>query len=98
MVNNISKEKVMEIADMARLHLTEEEAEKLTSDLTSIINHAESLTEVDTSEVEPTTHAIQLENVMRDDEPKRTATQEDVLKNAPDHKDGEFSVPSILDE
>ena len=98
MANNISQEKVLEVADVSRLYVTEEEADKLTEDIQSIIRHAEVLQEVDTSGIEPMTHAIQLENVMRDDKPRATATQEEVLKNAPDHKDGEFRVPSILDE
>ncbi|MCF3944934.1 Asp-tRNA(Asn)/Glu-tRNA(Gln) amidotransferase subunit GatC [Oceanobacillus alkalisoli] len=99
MADNISKERVMHVADLARLHITDEEAEKLAEELQSIIKHAEQLTELDTTNVEPTTHVIHLENVMRKDEPRTDwITQEEALKNAPDHKDGQFRVPSILSE
>jgi aspartyl-tRNA(Asn)/glutamyl-tRNA(Gln) amidotransferase subunit C len=98
MANFITKDEVLHIADVARLQITEEEADKLTSDLEAILKHAAILQEVDTTDVKPTTHVLELVNVMRDDVPKETATQEEVLKNAPDYKDGEFRVPSILSE
>ncbi|MCM3739418.1 Asp-tRNA(Asn)/Glu-tRNA(Gln) amidotransferase subunit GatC [Oceanobacillus luteolus] len=98
MGNVISKEKVMHVAELARLHITDEEAEKLTDELKSIIEHAQLLNELDTSDVEPTTHVLKLTNVMRKDEPKEWITQEEAVKNAPDQKDGQFRVPSILSE
>lgn len=97
-MENISKEQVKHVADLARLVFTDEEAEKLSVELKGIINYAEQLNEVDTSDVEPTTHVLNLVNVMRKDEPKEWTTQEDVLKNAPDHENGHFRVPSILSE
>lgn len=97
-MENISKEQVKHVADLARLVFTDEEAEKLSVELKGIINYAEQLNEVDTSDVEPTTHVLNLVNVMRKDEPKEWTTQKDVLKNAPDHENGHFRVPSILSE
>lgn len=97
-MENISKEQVKHVADLARLVFTDEEAEKLSVELKGIINYAEQLNEVDTSDVEPTTHVLNLVNIMRKDEPKEWTTQEDVLKNAPDHENGHFRVPSILSE
>lgn len=97
-MENISKEQVKHVADLARLVFTDEEAEKLSVELKGIINYAEQLNEVDTSHVEPTTHVLNLVNIMRKDEPKEWTTQEDVLKNAPDHENGHFRVPSILSE
>ncbi|SET75279.1 aspartyl-tRNA(Asn)/glutamyl-tRNA(Gln) amidotransferase subunit C [Salinibacillus kushneri] len=93
----ISKEQVKHVANLARLAITEEEAEKLTDELGSIIKFAEQLNELDTENVEPTTHVLDLKNVMRKDEPKQWLTQEEALKNAPEKQDGQFHVPSILE-
>ncbi|MDO6658796.1 Asp-tRNA(Asn)/Glu-tRNA(Gln) amidotransferase subunit GatC, partial [Anaerobacillus sp. 1_MG-2023] len=51
---------------------------------------------LDTDGIEPTTHVLDLKNIMRKDEPKEWITQEEAFKNAPDHEDGHFRVPSIL--
>jgi aspartyl-tRNA(Asn)/glutamyl-tRNA(Gln) amidotransferase subunit C len=94
---NITIEQVKHVAHLARLALTDEEAEQLTKDLAAIIQYAEQLNELDTENIEPTTHVIDMKNVMRKDEPKEWITQEEALKNAPDHKDGLFRVPAILE-
>ncbi|MBB6454904.1 aspartyl-tRNA(Asn)/glutamyl-tRNA(Gln) amidotransferase subunit C [Salirhabdus euzebyi] len=93
----ISKEQVKHVANLARLAVTEEEVEKFSEQLGSIITFAEQLNELDTDNVEPTTHVLDLKNVMRKDESKQWLTQEEALKNAPDKKDGQFRVPSILE-
>jgi aspartyl-tRNA(Asn)/glutamyl-tRNA(Gln) amidotransferase subunit C len=93
----ITKEQVKHVANLARLEITEEEAEMFTDNLTAIISFAEQLNELDTDEIEPTTHVLDLKNVMRKDEPRQWITREEALKNAPDHKDGQFRVPSILE-
>ncbi|PWU69152.1 Asp-tRNA(Asn)/Glu-tRNA(Gln) amidotransferase subunit GatC [Gracilibacillus dipsosauri] len=94
---DISKEQVKHVANLARLALTDEEVEKMTKQLGDIINYAELLNELDTENVKPTTHVLDLKNVMRKDEPRDWISKEDALKNAPDQKDGQFRVPSILD-
>ncbi|MFD1850758.1 Asp-tRNA(Asn)/Glu-tRNA(Gln) amidotransferase subunit GatC [Oceanobacillus bengalensis] len=94
---DISKEQVKHVAHLARLAVTDEEVEKLTEELGAIIQYAEQLNELDTENVEPTTHVLDLKNVMRKDESKEWITQEEALKNAPDKKDGQFRVPSILE-
>lgn len=93
----ITKEQVKHVANLARLEVTEEEAEMFTKQLSSIIKFAEQLNEIDTDGIEPTTHVLDLKNVMRKDEPREWITREEALKNAPDHKDGQFRVPSILE-
>ncbi|KKE78880.1 Asp-tRNA(Asn)/Glu-tRNA(Gln) amidotransferase subunit GatC [Oceanobacillus caeni] len=95
---DISKEQVKHVAHLARLAVTEEEVEQLTKDLGAIIDYAEQLNELDTENVEPTTHVLEMKNVMRKDEARQWITQEEALKNAPDKKDGQFRVPSILTE
>ncbi|MFD2629531.1 Asp-tRNA(Asn)/Glu-tRNA(Gln) amidotransferase subunit GatC [Oceanobacillus kapialis] len=94
---DISKEQVKHVAHLARLAVTEEEVEKFTEQLSSIITYAEQLNELDTDGVEPTTHVLDLKNVLRKDEPKEWITQDEALKNAPDKKDGHYRVPSILE-
>lgn len=94
---DISKEQVRHVADLARLSLTDEEVELFAKQLGDIIDYAELLNELDTEGVEPTTHVLDLKNVMRKDEPKKWITQEEALKNAPDVQDGQFRVPAILE-
>jgi aspartyl-tRNA(Asn)/glutamyl-tRNA(Gln) amidotransferase subunit C len=88
---------VEHVARLARLELTEEEKERFTEQLNAILAYAEKLNELDTSDIEPTSHVIPLANVMRDDEPCPSWPLEEVLKNAPDSEDGQFKVPAVLD-
>lgn len=93
----ITNERIKKVADSVRIAISEEEAEKYTNEISSIINYANILSELNTDDVEPTTHGIVLGNVLRKDEPKRTITQESALQNAPDQEDGHFKVPSIME-
>lgn len=96
-MTDITKDQVKHVAHLSRLAITEDEAEKLTEELSDIIGYAEQLNELDTENVEPTTHVLDMKNVMRKDVPKASTTQAEALKNAPDTKDGQFRVPSILE-
>ncbi|GEN46199.1 aspartyl-tRNA(Asn)/glutamyl-tRNA(Gln) amidotransferase subunit C [Alkalibacillus filiformis] len=96
-MSKISKDQVKHVANLARLSITEQEAEKYSEQLSAIIDFSELLNELDTSNVEPTTHVLEMKNIVRKDEPKEWISKEDALKNAPDQKDGQFRVPSILD-
>lgn len=93
----ITKDQVKHVAQLARLDVTEEEAEQFTEHLSAIITYAEQLNELDTEGVEPTTHVLDLKNVFREDVAKHTISREGALKNAPDAEDGYFRVPSILE-
>lgn len=93
----ITKEQVKHVANLARLDVSEQEVEMFTEQLSSIISFAEQLNEIDTEGIEPTTHVLDLKNVMRKDEPRQWITREEALKNAPDQQDGQFRVPSILE-
>ena len=77
--------------------ITEEEAEKFTNQLDAIISFAEQLNELDTDHVEPTSHVLDIKNVMREDIAKPGLPVEEVLKNAPDHENGQIRVPSIIE-
>ncbi|GAA0440610.1 Asp-tRNA(Asn)/Glu-tRNA(Gln) amidotransferase subunit GatC [Agaribacter marinus] len=94
---DISKDQVKHVAHLARLEVSEEEVEMFTEQLSSIITYAEQLNELDTSDVEPTTHVLDIKNVLRKDKPKKWITQEEAMKNAPDQQDGQYRVPSILE-
>nr|WP_239587956.1 Asp-tRNA(Asn)/Glu-tRNA(Gln) amidotransferase subunit GatC [Gracilibacillus alcaliphilus] len=96
-VAEISKEQVKHVANLARLAVTEEEVEMFTQQLGDIINYAELLNELDTTDVKPTTHVLDLKNVMRKDEPREWITKDEAMKNAPDQANGQFRVPSILE-
>ncbi|WP_458414921.1 Asp-tRNA(Asn)/Glu-tRNA(Gln) amidotransferase subunit GatC [Schinkia sp. CFF1] len=96
-MSRISMEEVKHVAHLARLAITEEEAEKMTKHLDSIIEYAELLNELDTENIEPTTHVLDIKNVLREDTSRNWLTQDDALKNAPDQRDGQFRVPSIIE-
>lgn len=93
----ITKSEVEHVALLGRLKLTEEEKEKFTEQLNSILMHFEKLNELDTEEVEPTSHVIPMENVFREDEPGPTLPREEVLENAPDKIEGFFKVPRVVE-
>lgn len=96
-MTRISTEEVKHVANLARLAVTEEEVQKFAEQLDAIIIYAEQLNELDTDNVEPTSHVLDMKNVMREDIPAKGLPQEDVLKNAPEHQDGQIKVPSIIE-
>jgi aspartyl-tRNA(Asn)/glutamyl-tRNA(Gln) amidotransferase subunit C len=91
----ISKEDVKHIAKLARLGLTEEEIGKFQKDLSSILDYVEKLKEVDVSDIEPASHAIKVQNVMRKDEVKSFASKK-LLDLTPDNKEGFLKVKSVF--
>ena len=74
------------MSHLARLEFSEEETEKMTSQLDKMIRYAEMLNEFDTTNVELTSHVLKMRNVMREDIPEPGMPREEILKNAPDHK------------
>ena len=96
-MSRISIEEVKHVAHLARLAINEKEAVELTKQLDAIITFAEQLNELDTENVEPTSHVLELKNILREDKAEKGLPQEEVLKNAPDQQDGQIKVPSILE-
>ena len=96
-MTRITIDEVKHVANLARLAITEEEAEKLTNDLDAIISFAEELNELDTENVEPTSHVLDMKNIFREDVSKPGLPVEEVLKNAPDHESGQIKVPAIIE-
>ncbi|MGE5315204.1 MAG: Asp-tRNA(Asn)/Glu-tRNA(Gln) amidotransferase subunit GatC [Acidobacteriota bacterium] len=84
------------IAALARLEFSEEEKETLTHQMNDILKHIEKLNELDTSNVEPLSHVIELSNVFREDEAKPSLPVEEALKNAPSKTDVFFTVPKVI--
>jgi aspartyl-tRNA(Asn)/glutamyl-tRNA(Gln) amidotransferase subunit C len=90
----IERQQVLHVARLARLRLTEEEVERMSRELSSVLDHIEKIGELDLSGVEPTSHVVALENVLRPDEPRPSWPREDVLREAPDPAPDGFRVPS----
>ena len=88
---------IEKVARLARLELSEEEKSTFGSQLEQILSYMEQLNRLDTSGVEPTSHAIPVYNVFREDEVKPSLPQEEVLAIAPDEEDGHFKVPRIIE-
>jgi len=88
---------IEKVARLARLELSEEEKETFENQMEQILTYMEQLNRLDTSGVEPTSHAIPIYNVFRDDEVKPSFPHEEVLAIAPDEEDGHFKVPRIIE-
>ena len=94
----IGREDVVRVARLARLALTDAELETMREQLNAILAHIDALKAVDTAGVEPTSHAVPQFNVMRDDEPRPSFPQEEMLANAPDRSGAFFRVPRIIED
>ena len=90
----IEREQVLHVARLARLELSDEEVERMARELSGILEHVERFSELDLEDVEPTSHVVEVENVLRADEPRESWPRERILEPAPDAADGGFRVPS----
>ncbi len=86
---------VEHVAKLARLELSEEEKEKFSKQLGDILTYVEQMNKVDTTNVEPMSHAVPIVNVMREDVVVTEHTKEELMANAPSVEDGFFRVPKI---
>ena len=89
---------VEHVARLARLTLSDEETERMRQQLGRILGYIEKLNELDTEHVEPTSHAIRMVNVMRDDEVRPCLPPEEMLANAPERAGEFFRVPRIIED
>ena len=94
----ISRDDVLHVAHLARMHLTDDEVDRMQEQLSNILEAIETLRDVDTSHVGPTASVIQLENVMREDVARPGLTREAALANAPLRDDPFLRVPTVLEE
>jgi len=94
----ISREEVAHLARLSRLAVTEKELDQFAGQLDVILQSVARIGEVAAEDIPPTSHAVPLTNVYRDDVPTPCLTQEEALSGAPDAFDGRFRVPRILNE
>ena len=94
----LTRDEVLHVAKLARVGVTDEDVERLQQQLSAILDHFDVLNNVDTSEVEPTTHTLPLHSVMAADVPAPSLTQEQVLANAPMAQEGHLRVRAVLEE
>ena len=85
------------VAHLARVHLTEAEVVSFESQLNDVVGYVKQLGELDVEGVEPTSHAVPMQNVMRADEPRPSLDNQVVMDNAPASRGREFLVPRIIE-
>lgn len=93
---SLSEKDVQYVAKLARLEVTDEEVAKYTKQLDNILGYVEQLSKLDTTNVEPLAHVLDMKNVTREDKPTPSLTQQEVLSNAPEPQSGHFRVPRIM--
>jgi aspartyl-tRNA(Asn)/glutamyl-tRNA(Gln) amidotransferase subunit C len=92
----IDRQEVQRIAHLARLHLTEEELNRMEKEMNKILQYVSKLQELDTSNIEPMHHNFEVSNFFRPDEVCPSLPREKVLANAPDQKGGLFRIPGAI--
>jgi aspartyl-tRNA(Asn)/glutamyl-tRNA(Gln) amidotransferase subunit C len=90
----IERDDVLHVAKLARLRLSEDEIEQMVGELSGILGHVDRIGELELDDVAPTSHVVELENVLRADEPRPSWPRDVVLAQAPDPAGGAFRVPS----
>ncbi|MDE7422342.1 MAG: Asp-tRNA(Asn)/Glu-tRNA(Gln) amidotransferase subunit GatC [Lachnospiraceae bacterium] len=97
MANIISDETIEYVGILAKLELSEEEKEQAKKDMGSMLDYIDKLNELDTSAVEPMSHVFPVHNIFREDVVVNGDDRENILKNAPEQKDGSFEVPKTVE-
>lgn len=97
MANIISDETIEYVGILAKLELSDEEKEAAKSDMGRMLDYIDMLGELDTDDVEPMSHAFPVQNVFREDVVTGTDIRDQILRNAPEEKDGMFVVPKTFD-
>jgi len=90
----IERDQVLHVARLARLSLSGEEVEQMVGELSGILEHVDRIGNLDLEGVEPTSHVVKLENVLRPDEPRPSLPRDVALASAPEPQDGAFRAPS----
>ncbi|MHA1793556.1 MAG: Asp-tRNA(Asn)/Glu-tRNA(Gln) amidotransferase subunit GatC [Promethearchaeota archaeon] len=94
--DEIDENTVQHVAELARIYLTDKEKKEFTKQLSNILNFFSEISELDTSHVKPTYHVLDIKNVFRKDEIKKSLPQEVALSNAPQKEKGYFKGPKIV--
>jgi aspartyl-tRNA(Asn)/glutamyl-tRNA(Gln) amidotransferase subunit C len=93
----ITRAEVQHVARLARLGLSDDEMDRLAAELDHILDAMQALRQLDTSAIPPTAQVIPLRNVMRDDAVRPSWPLDEILRNAPATREGQFVVPPVLD-
>ena len=96
MSREINRDLITHIASLSRIKLDEREMDCFPRQFARIIDYFDKLNQLDTRDVEPLTHAVELSNVLADDSPSGSLSADDALANAPDHDGSFFKVPKVL--
>jgi aspartyl-tRNA(Asn)/glutamyl-tRNA(Gln) amidotransferase subunit C len=94
---SVTNDEVRYVANLARLQFDDKEIESLAADMNKILEYMELLNEVDTSEVEPLDHVIELESRLRPDQAGEPLSHDEAMKNAPDADSDYFRVPRVIE-
>jgi aspartyl-tRNA(Asn)/glutamyl-tRNA(Gln) amidotransferase subunit C len=98
MAQRLTLEQIAHVARLARLAMSEDEMRQMEKHINNLMAQFERLQELDTTGVEPTAHSFPVYNVMREDEVRPSLSQDEILANAPDQRDGCLLVPIIVEE
>jgi aspartyl-tRNA(Asn)/glutamyl-tRNA(Gln) amidotransferase subunit C len=90
----IDRDQVLHVAKLSRLRLSDEEVETMVGELSGILDHVDRIGNLDLDGVEPTSHVVALENVLRADEPRPSLPRDVALASAPEPSEGAFRAPS----
>ncbi len=93
----IDRKEVEHVAQLARLRFDEAQLEMFMQQMNSILEYFDKLQDLDTSDIEPTSHAVVMNNVFRDDEEEKLFDKNLMLENAPEKEKGCFKVPKIIE-
>lgn len=94
----ITKKEVLDTAELARLEIKDDELDKFINQLGNILEYIKDLNELDTTDVEPTSHVLELSSPLREDEVVQIIDTEEALKNAPESENGFFVVPKVIED
>ena len=94
---SVSKEEVKHLAKLSKLEFDEKSLDKITNDLSSIVDYANMLSSIDVEGGKPTAHILDIKNVFREDVVEKSYDREEILKNAPEKEAGCVSVPQTVE-
>jgi aspartyl-tRNA(Asn)/glutamyl-tRNA(Gln) amidotransferase subunit C len=94
----ITEQDIKSVATLSRLKIRDEESAEVLENLNKILTYVENLNSIDTANIEPTTYALPMQNVFREDKVKPSLERDLALSNAPLKEDGYFKVPRVLEE
>lgn len=97
MADIITEETIEYVEILAKLSLAEEEKKQVKEDMQKMLNYIDKLNELDTSDVQPMSHVLSIQNIFREDTVTNKENREAMLANAPQQKDGQYQVPKTVE-